>query len=243
MGIFDNLIFTSVKRAEMVMKDKSFIGKKKKVEFKPFITISREAGSGGKVIAKKVAKKLRLVYYDKKLIEMISKKTKQIKALIAALDERERGFMDDLVHSLLNPNYVSEQTFIKSLVEVMLSVAQKGSCVIIGRGGNFITSQYGGLNVRIVAPFLVRAGYTAKCEKYSLYEARERVKKYDKQRKEYIRQYFSKDPSNANYYDVVINTNYLSVDQSVDIIVAAFRAKFPKWKSDFFLKSARVIKV
>ena len=239
MGILHDLITNSVKRRELVTRDKSFDGVKKKMAFKPFITVSREAGSGGRLIAKKVAKKLNFKYFDKKLIEMISRKSKQRQALIATLDEKERSFMNDLVHSLLNPDYVSEQTFIKSLFEVVLSVAKKGNCVIIGRGGNFITSQYGGLNVRIVAPYLVRAGFTAKYEKRTLYEARERVKKYDKQRKEYIRQYFSKNASNANYYDVVINTNYLSVDEAVDIIVTAFKVKFPNWRSIRSLKSAK----
>jgi cytidylate kinase len=239
MGILHDLITNSVKRRELVTRDKSFDGVKKKMVFKPFITVSREAGSGGRLIAKKVAKKLNFKYFDKKLIEMISRKSKQRQALIATLDEKERSFMNDLVHSLLNPDYVSEQTFIKSLFEVVLSVAKKGNCVIIGRGGNFITSQYGGLNVRIVAPYLVRAGFTAKYEKRTLYEARERVKKYDKQRKEYIRQYFSKNASNANYYDVVINTNYLSVDEAVDIIVTAFKVKFPNWRSIRSLKSAK----
>ncbi|MBU1085499.1 MAG: cytidylate kinase-like family protein [Candidatus Beckwithbacteria bacterium] len=230
MGLFASLIFNHVKRRELVIRDRSFDQAKKGLKFKPFITVSRESGSGGKLIAKKVAKKLNFQYYNKKLIEMTSRKAKKRKALIATLDEKERGFMDDLVHSLLNPDYVSEQTFIKSLFEVVLSIARKGHCVIIGRGGNFITSQYGGLNVRVVAPFLVRAGFTAQYEKYSLYEARERVKKFDKERKEYIKQYFGKDPSNANYYDLVINTTYLSIDQAVDIVIMAFKRKFPEWR-------------
>ena len=115
MGILHDLITNSVKRRELVTRDKSFDGVKKKMVFKPFITVSREAGSGGRLIAKKVAKKLNFKYFDKKLIEMISRKSKQRQALIATLDEKERSFMNDLVHSLLNPDYVSEQTFIKSL--------------------------------------------------------------------------------------------------------------------------------
>ena len=215
-----------------MFKDRFFGKHENNLKFKPFITFSRESGSGGKLIAKKVAKKLNFDYFDKKLIELTAKKAKKRKALIGTLDEKERGFMDDLIHSLLNPDYVCEQTFIKSLFEVVLSVARKGYCVIIGRGSNFITSQYGGLNVRIVAPFLVRAGYTAKYEKYSLYEARNRVKKFDKDRKDYIKQYFGKNPSNANYYDLVLNTTYLSIDQAVDIVVKAFKCKFPDWRKD-----------
>ena len=229
MRIFDDLIGKHVKRREMVLRDTNKISAKK-MKVRPFVTVSREAGSGGKLVAKLVGKKLGFKVYNKVLIEMTAKKAKKRKALIEGLDERDRGFTDDLVHSLLNPEYVSEQTYIKSLCEVMLSVAQKGNCVLLGRAGNFITSQYGGLHVRISAPFLVRAGYTSQYEGYTLYEAKERVKKVDKRRKEFVKQYFSKNPSNANYYDLVLNSTYLSIDQIVDIVVVAFKKKYPDWR-------------
>lgn len=229
MGLLDDLIHRQVKRREMVLQDKSNMGKRK-MQNRPFITVSREAGSGGRIVAELVAKKLGFKLYHKNLIEMTAKKAKKRKALIAGLDERDRGFMDDLVHSLLNPEYVSEQTFIKSLCEVIISLARKGNCVILGRGGAHITNQYGGLHVRIAAPFLVRAGYTSQYEGYTLYEAKERVKKWDKTRKQYIKQYFGYHSGSSNYYDLVINTTYLSVEQAADIVVAAFKKKYPEWR-------------
>jgi len=230
MGLLDELISKHVRRREFLLQDDSMKRGGMGVKVRPFITLSREAGSGGKPIAKAVAKKLGFKLYDKKLIELTAKKAKKRKTLIASLDEKDRSFVDDLVHSLLNPDYVSDHTYIKHLCEVVLSVARKGNCVILGRGGNFITSQYGGLHVRVAAPFLVRAGYTSQYEGYSLYKARERVKKFDKERKEFIRQYFGKNPSNANYYDLVLNTTYLGIEEGRDIIIAAFREKFPHWR-------------
>jgi cytidylate kinase len=229
MGLLDDLVSKHVKRRELLQQDKPGLGLRK-MQVRPFITVSREAGTGGRLIAQLVAKKLGFKIYHKEIIEMTAKKAKKRKALIESLDEKERGFMDDLVHSLLNPEYVSEQTFIKSLCEVILSVARKGNCVILGRGGAFITGQYGGLHVRIIAPFLVRAGFTSQYEGYTLYEARERVKKWDKNRKQFIRQYFGASSSSANNYDLVINTTYLSVEQAVDIIVLAFKKKYPDWQ-------------
>jgi len=197
---------------------------------KPFVTLSRESGSGGGPIGRAVAKKLGFKLYDKKLIELTAKQSKQRKNLIESLDEKDRGFVEDLVNSMLNPDYVAEETYIKHLCQVVLSVAHKGNCVIMGRGSNFITSQYGGLHVRIVAPFLVRAGYTAQYEGWSIYEARERVKEFDRERKEFIKKNFGKDPSNDNYYDLVINTTYYNIEQSANLIIAAFKLKFPGWK-------------
>ncbi|MFH0943293.1 MAG: cytidylate kinase-like family protein [Candidatus Beckwithbacteria bacterium] len=232
MGLFDKLIFKQVKRREMVLKvvpsfDKGY----KKFRMKPFITISREAGSGGKPIAKIVAKKLKYNFYDKQLINLIARKANKRKALIESLDEKERGMIEDIVHSFFNPDYVAEETYFKHLCQITMTLARKGNCVIVGRGANFITSDYGGLHVRIVAPFLVRSGYTAQYEGYSIYEARERVQQHDKERKEFIKNHFSKDPSNANYYDLVINTADLKQETVVEIIITAFKKKFPNWKN------------
>jgi len=230
MRLLDKLITKSVKRKEFLSKDNIKIQDNGRIKVRPFITISRESGSGGRPIAEAVAKSLGFKLYNKNLIELIAKKAKKRKALIASLDEKDRGFVTDLVHSLLNPDYVSEQAYIKNLCKVVLSVARKGNCVILGRGGNFITNNYGGLHIRVAAPFLVRAGYTSQYEGYTIYEARERMEKYDKKRKEFIKQYFGKNPSNANYYDLVINTTYLGVEEARDIIIEAFKKKFPDWR-------------
>jgi cytidylate kinase len=231
MSLLDELILKHVKRRELMLREVPTVeGGKRKIWARPFVTVSREAGSGGRPIAKAVAKKLGFKFYDKKLIELIAKRAKKRKQLIKSLDEKERGVIDDLVHSLLNPEYIPEQTYIKNLCQVILSLARKGNCVILGRGGNFITGQYGGLHVRVAAPFLVRAGYTAQYEGYTIYEARDRVRKFDKERKQFIKQFFSKDPSNANYYDLVINTTYLSIEQARDIILATFKQKYSGWR-------------
>ena len=102
MGLLDDLVSKHVKRRELLHQDRPDLGSRK-MKVRPFITVSREAGSGGKLIAELVAKKLGFKLYNKEIIEMTAKVAKKRKVLIESLDERERGFMDDLVHSLLNP--------------------------------------------------------------------------------------------------------------------------------------------
>jgi len=138
--------------------------------------------------------------------------------------------VEDIVQSFFNPDYVAGETYFKHLCRITMTLARKGNCVILGRGANFITSDYGGLHVRIVAPFLVRAGYTAQYEGYTIYEARERMQQFDKERKDFIKEYFGKDPSNANYYDLVINTAELKPEIAAEVILTAFKKKFPDWK-------------
>jgi len=228
MGLLDSLITRQVKRKELLLTDVPDSAKKRSE--RPFVTISREAGCGGGPISRLVAKKLGFKLYDKQLIELTSKKSKRRRQLIESLDEKDQGFVDDLINSMLNPDYVTEETYIKHLCQVVLSVASKGNCVILGRGSNFITSQYGGLHVRIVAPFLVRAGYAAQYENRTIYDARERVKEYDRERKDFLKKHFGKDPSNAKFYDLVVNTTYYNLEQAANIIITAFKQKFPGWK-------------
>ena len=199
------------------------IGRKK---FSPFITVSREAGSGGKLIAARLAKRLGFKLYDEQLVDLVAKSAKQRKRVIAKLDERERTIVDDVVHRLLNPEYVSAQTYVDSLCQVIGALALQGKAVILGRASNFLTSRKQGLHVRVVAPYLVRVGYTMKHEKRNEREARYRVRKFDRGRKEFARQYFYKDPSNTNYYDLVVNTELVTIDQAVEAIGEAFRQKF-----------------
>jgi cytidylate kinase len=194
----------------------------------PFITVSREAGSGGKFIAKTLAQRLGFTLYDEQLVDLIAKNSQRRKRVIAKLDERERTFVDDVVHRLLNPEYVSAQAYFKNLVQVVKALELKGKVVILGRAANFMTSHKHGLHVRVIAPYLVRVGYTMKYEKRSEKDARYRVKKFDRNRKEFARQYFHKDPSNTNYYDLVVSTEQLTIDQVVEAILAAFRQKFPQ---------------
>ena len=72
--------------------------------FKPFITVSRESGSGGAPIAKMVAGSLGFELYDEKFVEAIAKSAKKRTELIKSVDEKARGLVTDVLQSVLNPN-------------------------------------------------------------------------------------------------------------------------------------------
>ncbi len=202
--------------------------KKKLKRFPPFITVSRESGTGGKLVAQKVARKLGFEFYDKRLVEIAAEKSKVRKDLLALHDERIRGAIDDIISDVFDSENVTVQTYIKSISQVILSLCKKGKVVVLGRGGNFITPFEDGLHVRVIAPYLVRVGKTAHFEHLSVLEARKRVKRIDKERKDFIMEYFHKNPSSANYYDLVINTEKVAPDQAAGIVVEAFKQKFGK---------------
>lgn len=193
---------------------------------KPFITIAREPGSGGAPIAKAVAEKLGFVCVDEQVSEEIARSTKLRKGLIQAVDEKNRTKVEDVVQSLLNPDYVDDVKYVTELTKVVLTYAMHGKAVIVGRGGNFLTPFAKGLHVNITAPYELRVQRAMDFEGYSRKKAEEVIAKVEKERKEFVRQYFRKDPSKINSYDLTLNTAYFSVDQARDLIIDAFERKF-----------------
>ena len=148
--------------------------------------------------------------------------------MVRSLDEKTQGSIELIIDDFLGLRRLSEHTYIKSLARVVLAICSKENAVILGRGGNFIVPPNQVLRVRIIAPFKIRIKNSKAYEypKLSEMDIRERLLKVHIERKEFIRKYFHKDLSNANYYDLVINTEHLSLDQSAKIIISAYKNKF-----------------
>ena len=194
----------------------------------PSITISREAGSGGTSIAKLVAKELKFSFYHKKIIELVAKHSKKRKDLISSLDEQSRNIIEETFGSLFGTRPISSATYFRNLVKVILSLTQKGKCVLLGRGGNFVVYPKNSLRVRVIAPLKTRIKNTIKLEGKTERQAKKHIENVYFNRKKFIREYFcGKDISNANYYDLVINTQNLSVEQVAEIIIRTFKKRFP----------------
>lgn len=207
---------------------------------KPFITVSREPGSGGKPIAKLISERLGFTLYDRKIIEDVSRNVHSRKALMESIDEHGRSAIDDIIHATFNPDYVSDIRYIRSLSSVVLSTAMRGEVVILGRGANFITPFEKGLHVRVCAPYPMRVERAIKFERYTREEAIAEIRKTDAQRKEFIRHYFGKDVSNPNYYDLTINTMAMSIENAAVLVIGAFKNKFPEYARRIRIKRDRL---
>ena len=204
---------------------------------KPFITIAREPGSGGVPIAQAVSKKLGFIYLDEQVIEEIANSTKLRKDLIKAVDEKHRTHVEDVVQSLLNTDYVDDIKYVTELTKVLVTYALRGKVVVVGRGANFLTPFSKGLHVNITAPYEVRVQRAMEHEGIKRKKAEEVIAKVEKERKEFVKQYFRKDPTKINSYDMTLNTTHFSVDQARDVIIEALWRKFPEYQSRFgFLK-------
>lgn len=208
-----------------------------KTHWSPDIVISRDPGSGGHLIAKKIAKKLNWQLFDKTLMKKLSEELAIPEDEVVNVDEHSRSWINDLVHSVFNPDYVSDIRYITQLKKLLNHAAKKGDLVIIGHGANYILPPDKCLRIRITAPFSTRVENTYKYENFqSRLEASQWVEKVEKQYNQFIRQYFGKNPHNPWDYDLVISTNHFTLDQVVELIIKAYLTKFPEEKKRLKIK-------
>lgn len=192
----------------------------------PFITVAREPGSGGAPIAKAVAQRLGFELVDDIIVEEIARSTKRRKAIIQEVDEKSRSMIDDVVHSVLNPEYVDEEKYIGELVRVIVMYAHAGKCVIMGHGANFITPFGRGLHVSITAPLEVRIQRAMDYEGHSRDKAKAVILQVETQRAKFVQQYFHADVRRRNVFDLTLNTTHFPVPAAANIVVEAFKQKF-----------------
>lgn len=210
----------SLVRSFVMAPESSFI--------KPFFTIAREPGSGGAPIAKAVAEKIGFEYIDDQIIEEIAKSTKKRRAIIQAVDEKHRTAIEDMVHSLLNKEYIDDTKYMRELVRILLTYANRGHCVILGRGANFITPFAKGLHVNITAPYKVRVQRAMDFEGHSEERAKEVIAQVEAEREKFVKQYFRQDSNKKNAFDLTLNTTYFTVDEAREVILEAFYRKFSR---------------
>ncbi|KKU18675.1 MAG: putative cytosolic protein [Candidatus Pacebacteria bacterium GW2011_GWB1_47_8] len=197
---------------------------------RPFITVAREPGSGGAPIARRLATRLSFTLHDEAIVDELAKSTKKHKAAIKEIDEKGRTYVDNIIHSVLNPEYVEESRYARALSRVVLNFAHQGNCVILGRGANFITPFARGLHVNIVAPYDVRVQRAMQYEGFDEETAQEVIAQVEKERDDFVKTYFKKDLNSRNAYDITLNTTHYSINEATDVIMMAFRRKFPAFQ-------------
>ena len=107
---------------------------------KRIITISREFGSGGRFIGEEVAKKLGIAYYDKNIINEIAEKSGLSPEYIqenAELSPKKGLFAYAFAGRDVTGKSVEDLVY-EAQRKVILELAEKESCVIIGRNADYI---------------------------------------------------------------------------------------------------------
>jgi cytidylate kinase len=189
------------------------------------ITISREFGSGGRTIGKMAAEKLGIPCYDQELIEKIAEQSGLAKEFIEERGEYTlRGGWLANAFADRSLNGLSVQDYLWTVQrKLILELAEKGPCVIIGRCADYILEGKADcLKVFIHASMEERAKRIV--EKYGESDEapEKRLRDKDLRRSAYYRFYTDVEWGIAKNYDVALDSGKLGIDRCVDIITSLY---------------------
>jgi len=187
------------------------------------ITISRQAGSGGRTLARTLAESLGFEFIDHQILDYIAKNTGAREKLLDSLDEKSRSGVELWVEGILRGRYVDQMEYMHWLVKSVTAMAEHGNAVILGRGGNVILGARGGLHIRVVAPRDLRIANLVNYRNMPIVEAKRTIDLSDDQRRSFHRENFGSDIDNPQDYHLVLNTGSVSLECARKVILELWR--------------------
>ena len=194
----------------------------------PIVTVSRETGSRGSYFGSRLAQRLGYQRLHREVIDAICESSGYRKRIVEALDEKVRTEMEAVVESLFTGQMIDHSDYIRHLARVLLSMAELGGVVVMGRGANFILGPRRGFHIRVVCPREKRIENLIKYKEYSREDAERVITHSDRQRREYVRKLFSADINDPLHYDLVLNSALIDVEEMVATAVTAIDGKMNK---------------
>ena len=207
------------------------------------ITVSRELGSGGRTVGRKLAEKLGIRYSDKELIHSLMRKFNLTASGIEKLKGEKKNWLAEVIHLVApvpkmgmfvdrDPMHVQEfrpdltpDDVFRAESQILRDIAGQGPCVIAGRSGFFVLEDGPNkVDVFITAPRERRIARVMRKQELSREEAERVIDKVDRTRDNYVRRYTGKSRYDARNYDLVINMDGISEDEAVEVILAYIRA-------------------
>lgn len=187
------------------------------------ITISRQYGSGGRMVGQLLAERLGIPFYDNELINLAAEKTGLSKECFSNAEETSAS---NLLLSLttLTPSLdsyglpLSEKIFLVQS-QVIKEVAEKGSCVIVGRSADYVLSDMENcINVFLQADLKDRVERAI--TEYGLTEknVENTVIKTDKRRASYYSYFTGLKWGRTENYDLILNTSRMDLEKIADVI-------------------------
>lgn len=191
-----------------------------------FVTVSREAGSGGASLARLLARRLNDAadagvlwrVMEGNITDRMLKENNLPPNIARFLPEDRIPEIDASIGEFVGL-HPSLWELVQKTNETTRELARRGHVILVGRGANFATAgMAGGLHVRLVAPVAFRARYLAQLHNLSQSEALERNAKCDAARRRYVKTNFNADVADPTAYDLVINVARIPLLEAAKLI-------------------------
>jgi cytidylate kinase len=198
------------------------------------ITISRELGSNGDIIANMVCEKLGYRRVDKAImmhiaqdagvdVETVLEKERDVAQRARLVSGEMTSLYRKQASAFEKKGALDDQTYEQVVHETLERFAREGNVLIVGRGGQMALSAWPtALHVRLYAPPEARVRRLMERENLLQLEAERRIEQSDEQKRQYIRHWHNNaDWRNSKYYHLSIDTARISTEAAVQIIILA----------------------
>lgn len=191
------------------------------------VTISRQAGTGGHMIAEMLAQYLQThampgaaswMVFDRNLVERVLDDHHLPARLARHMPEDRVSEIEDALDDVLGL-HPPTWTLVEKAGETILRLAELGNVILIGRGANVITSKLEyAFHVRLVGALEARTEFIQGDRKLNKKAALELIQREDEGRKRYMRKYFHRDIDDPLLYHLIINTPILGHANAAKLI-------------------------
>ena len=185
------------------------------------ISIGRQHGSGGREIARLLARELGIKCYDKEIVDEAAKHSDFSRDLINAYDEkRMNAFMLHAGGYGLNENFRLNMQVVSAQFDAIREIASKGDCIFVGRCADYILRERSDLvSVFILGDMDERLKCLERRQGLDEAAARKKIKEVDKDRSSFYKYYSDQTWGDAQNYDLCINSSRLGVEGTVKVIM------------------------
>lgn len=214
---FTNYVFEN--ESELVFEPKLKISNSKRI----VITVTSEAGSGGRIIAKILGIKLKIPVYDKELVDLIAQEGGFTKQFVQAHNEI---LYRSTAEAFIQNNFSVENFHSKSYTRlyeaqerVISKLAERQNCIIVGHCSNFILKNNKNvMNILITADMKNRITYIS--EKYGLnrHDSQKKIRRQDHNTWEFYLHFTNQDWKDSGNYHLCLNSSLFGYEETADII-------------------------
>ena len=188
------------------------------------INVGRQFGSGGRLVALALGRKLGIPVYDQELIAIAAEQSGFSKELFANSDEKRNllalsSFIVDVGRFGSADNYMSDNQLFVIQSNVIRSLADKGPAIFIGRCSDYILRDRKCLDVFVTATDEVRIKRIAERMNITPEQADSLMRKKDRTRETYYNYYTFGNWGVASNYDLCVDSSVLGIEGTADMII------------------------
>ena len=191
------------------------------------VTISREYGSGGRLIGRMVAEKMGIPFYDKEIIDMAVEQSGLSREVIETAELRAKNSLSYSFASIFTmgdgfssePISINEKLFLAQS-DVIRQIGETNEGVIIGRCADYVLRDlYGVTNIFICAEYEDRVNRCINSYGDNPDEVEKKIRDYDKARANYYNYHTSRKWGYYLNYNLALNSSFISDEKAADLIV------------------------